>query len=173
MLKTGISLFFLTLFIANSVGFGFATFLQIKIHQNSEQWEMLNENLVDLRISPDEINMPSSTFQWLGKNEFLWKGSRYDVISAHSENEILVLKCYADNKEEYLYSKLKENNPTNENNLPEKNENNILKKDFEYDHPAFIFCFLSISISTLSNTSVALFIPLVLRPVASPPPWFY
>lgn len=171
MNKRSFSIFFLTIFLANTVGFGLIALIQIKIHRESACWKKDMSKLVDLRISDAEINSPSSTFHWLEKNEFTFNGHRYDIISSERKNDILILKCFDDSKEESLYKKLKEHNPSNENNLPVKNKNVLFKKGIDYDQAKFNLFFPVRLSSVVNSSSIELFAPIVFQSVASPPPW--
>lgn len=172
MLKRYFSLFFLFIFLANGLGFGLFTFFQIRIHRQSDFRKHEKEQIVELQISLDEINSPTSTFYWLEENEFSFHDNRYDVITSKEENGILKLKCYQDGKEESLYKKLKEHSSSNENNLPAKNKNTLTKKGIDYDHAYYSFSCFPFGHSNELASMPALFPAALFISVASPPPRF-
>lgn len=171
MLKRGISIFFLALFLVNSVVFSMLTLIRIKIHQSSEFWKTENVNPIDLRISVSEMNSPSSTFHWLEENEFSYNGYRYDVIFKIQEKDFLVLKCINDSKEESLFQKLKEHTAQNENNLPAKSKTVVIKKGLDFDRAAFSLSFSKLISSSIFSEAMEPFVQSVFQSPPSPPPW--
>lgn len=171
MFKKCLPFFLLLIFLANVVGFGLVSLLQIKIH-HSESRKDEKEKIVHLKISLAEIKSPESAFHFLEEDEFVFNGRRYDVISFRLDRDQLVLCCYDDTEEEEsLFARLKEYSSPGENNLPGKDKNNFPKKGIEYDHTFFSFALTSFVSSAEGLTHVALFAPVAFRAVASPPPW--
>jgi hypothetical protein len=161
--------FLLLIFLANVVGFNLATLFQLTAHQYTSR-ENEKEKIVTLKIPVSETTAASSGFEWLEEDEFTFHGRRYDVISSAEINGVLVMTCYDDTKEDFLYKKLEEQTSTNENKQPVKGKQTFLKKGIEYDHAEFLFSF-STPFSTCELIPAPLFESLVFRPVASPPPW--
>lgn len=171
MFKKCFPFFLLFIFLANAVGFGLVSFLQIKLH-HSESRKDKKENIIDLKISLTEIKSSSTTFHFVEENEFIFKGRKYDVISFRLDRGHLVFCCYDDTKEEEaLFARLELHSSPGENNLPSKNKTNFLKKGIDYDHAPFSFALISPVSTTEHLVKAELFAPMVFRTVSSPPPW--
>jgi hypothetical protein len=134
LMRKLLSLILCMVFLFNISGYYFV----FKILQNNIRKEM--KTLIKSTISEDETETiiisdsemlsPSSSFKFLKKNEFTYKGKLYDIVHRKKENGINTFYCINDKQEEKLFSGLHEFIKFNmDNNIPVKNKLNSLIKN--------------------------------------------
>jgi hypothetical protein len=122
MLKKATILFFLSVFLFNSVGY----FIVFKIVQSKIKHEMMSEirnNLSD--YNPAKLIFDAKTekeISWKEEGkEFEYKDQRYDIIKKVRDGESLIIYCIEDKKESMLWGDLNKHVKSNViSNVPER-----------------------------------------------------
>jgi hypothetical protein len=105
VLKKPIALFFLFIFLFNSLGFFFVfKFNQYELHKDARAQvlaQMPNTQLICIPVTkPCQVS-------WTEENEFSWNGNLYDVVRSEKKSDgTMNYYCLNDSKEEELFSKL-------------------------------------------------------------------
>jgi len=110
ILKKALAIFFLLLFLFNSLGY-FIVFrlnqLEIRDQMHSELLQKTpNSSLTCITLSAKN----TTHLDWTEENEFVYQGSRYDVVRTEKKADGSVSYfCMNDSKEDELFSQLDQN----------------------------------------------------------------
>jgi hypothetical protein len=136
-LKKALALFFLVIFLFNSLGYFIAFRLnQLDIH-NQMRSEILGKTPDSKLIQIYETPQNKSEIAWLEDREFSYKGGLYDVVrSEKNTNGSTIYFCLNDAKEEELFSQLGENitNQLDANKMTNGKTSQLLLKLLAFDY---------------------------------------
>ncbi len=129
-----LSLVLCAFFLFNVSGY-YVIFRLMQYHARKEMKAYIKNNLSDdememVIVSDSEISSPLSSFKFVKKNEFTYKGKLYDIVRRKKDGDNTIFYCINDKQEEKLFAGLNEHIKWNtDNNAPSKSRSVQLLKN--------------------------------------------
>lgn len=109
-MKRIVAILLLLLYLHNFAGY-LAAFCLLQSHVRSDIKRTIKSGLPDntltlLVFQTSSLGNDESSVQWLEENEFLYRGSMYDVVRARADGDSTYFLCINDVEEERLFAGL-------------------------------------------------------------------
>jgi hypothetical protein len=136
ILKRILPIFFLVIFLFNSLGY-FIVFRFNQLEVRNQMRAEILENTPNSRFIKVSVSSSHSPeIVWTDDNEFSYKGKRYDVVRSEKANGSVNYFCLNDSREDALFSQLNENldNQADANKMANGKSGKLLLKLLAFDY---------------------------------------
>lgn len=108
MLRRLITISLLFIFLYNSIGYYFIFKIQQALIHSKTEFFLNRASITDPSISLIKVSVSNNnSIQWLESDEFIFKGSLYDLQQKKQEGDTIYLYCKNDEQEFELFKELK------------------------------------------------------------------